>query len=37
MERFFRSFKSEWAPTTGFRSFNDASAGVWGYIAGYHS
>lgn len=37
MERFFRSFKSEWVPTTGFRSINDANAAVWDYIAGYYS
>ena len=24
MERFFRSLKTEWVPTTGYRNFNEA-------------
>jgi len=37
MERFFRSFKSEWMPTVGYNSFNEAKAAVINYITGYYS
>ena len=37
MERFFRSFKSEWMPTTGYGSFEDAKYAVNYYIIGYYS
>ena len=37
MERFFRSLKSEWMPTTGWRSFNEAKVAISRYIAGYYS
>lgn len=37
MERFFRSFKSEWMPVTGFTSLDHAKSSVWDYIAGYYS
>ena len=37
MERFFRSLKTEWVPTTGYRSFNEAKAEITHYIIGYYS
>ena len=37
MERFFRSLKSEWVPTTGYSSFNEAQASITQYIVGYCS
>jgi len=37
MERFFRSFKSEWMPTTGYKDFNAAKHAVTDYITGYYS
>jgi putative transposase len=37
MERFFRSLKTEWIPTTGFRSFNEAKNSITDYIIGYYS
>ena len=37
MERFFRSLKSEWMPTTGYRSFIEAESSVAQYIIGYYS
>ncbi len=37
MERFFRSFKSEWMPKIGYTSFNEAKAAVINYISGYYS
>lgn len=37
MERFFRSLKSEWIPTTGFQSFVEAKQTVLDYIIGYYS
>jgi putative transposase len=36
MERFFRSLKSEWVPTTGYSSFNEAQASITQYIVGYY-
>jgi len=37
MERFFRSLKSEWVPTVGYKTFNYAKADVIDYIIGYYS
>ena len=37
MERFFRSLKSEWVPTTGYASFNEALTSIIQYIVGYYS
>ena len=37
MERFFRSLKTEWVPTTGYRSFNEAKIDITKYIIGYYS
>jgi hypothetical protein len=37
MERFFRSLKTEWIPTTGYRSFAEAENAVVKYIIGYYS
>ena len=37
MERFFRSLKTEWMPTTGWRSFDEAKEAVSRYITGYYS
>lgn len=37
MERFFRSLKTEWVPTTGYRSFTEARQKIRDYIVGYYS
>ncbi|WP_284209232.1 IS3 family transposase [Thalassotalea eurytherma] len=37
MERFFRSLKTEWIPTIGYRGFNEAKIGITKYIIGYYS
>jgi len=37
MERFFRSLKTEWVPTLGYSSLNDAKTHVFRYITGYYS
>ena len=37
MERFFRSFKTEWMPPTGYQSFVQARAEVSRYITNYYS
>ena len=37
MERFFRSFKTEWMPSIGYRSFVEAKFAVNNYITGYYS
>ncbi|MBU2883818.1 IS3 family transposase, partial [Psychrosphaera sp. I2R16] len=37
MERFFRSLKTEWIPTVGYRSFNEAKIDITKYIIGYYS
>ena len=37
MERFFRSLKTEWIPTIGYRSFNEAEIDITKYIVGYYS
>lgn len=37
MERFFRSYKTEWMPTTGYQSLVQANAAVMSYILRYYS
>ena len=37
MERFFRSLKTEWVPTLGYKSLTDAHSHVTDYIIGYYS
>lgn len=37
MERFFRSLKSEWVPTTGYGSLAEAQSSIIRYITGYYS
>jgi putative transposase len=37
MERFFRSFKTEWMPSIGYRSFVEVKFAVNNYITGYYS
>ena len=37
MERFFRSLKTEWIPTTGYDNINNAKQKINDYIAGYYS
>lgn len=37
MERFFRSLKSEWIPTTGYHSFEDARFEITRYITSYYN
>jgi putative transposase len=37
VERFFRSFKIEWMPSIGYRSFIEVKFVVNYYIAGYYS
>ena len=37
MERFFRSLKTEWVPTPGYHSFNEAKISITDYIIGYYS
>ncbi|MGL5728609.1 MAG: IS3 family transposase [Plesiomonas sp.] len=37
MERFFRSLKTEWVPTIGYRSFAEAQQEIIRYIIGYYS
>lgn len=37
MERFFRSLKSEWIPTIGYRTFSEAKSDIINYIIGYYS
>tara|TARA_R110002020_G_C16215717_1_gene767317 strand:+ start:424 stop:1272 length:849 start_codon:yes stop_codon:yes gene_type:complete len=37
MERFFRSLKTEWVPTTGYRNFTEAKQRISDYILGYYS
>lgn len=37
MERFFRSLKSEWVPSTGYDSFAQAKHEIIDYIIGYYS
>ena len=37
MERFFRSLKVEWVPTTGYKSFTEAKHHITDYIIGYYN
>ena len=37
MERVFRSFKSEWMPTTGYRSFTEAKKDIGQYLMDYYN
>ena len=37
MERFFRSLKTEWVPTIGYRSLMEAEHSIVNYIIGYYS
>lgn len=37
MERFFRSLKTEWVPTTGYPSFSAAQSAIVRYITHYYS
>ncbi|WP_162505195.1 IS3 family transposase [Candidatus Arsenophonus triatominarum] len=37
MERFFRSLKTEWVPTTGYQSFSTAQSAIIRYITHYYS
>ncbi len=37
MERFFRSLKTEWVPTTGYQSFSAAQSAIIRYITHYYS
>ncbi|WP_262198900.1 integrase core domain-containing protein, partial [Serratia ficaria] len=37
MERFFRSLKTEWMPTKGYNSINEAQSAIIRYITGYYS
>ena len=37
MERFFRSFKTEWMPKVGYENFKDAKYSVSDYINGYYN
>lgn len=37
MERFFRSFKTEWMPTAGYRSSNEAKVAFTEYIIRYYN
>ena len=36
-ERFFRSLKTEWVPTTGYQYFTQAKQHITDYIVGYYS
>ena len=37
MERFFRSFKSEWMPKSGYKSFTQGTQAISQYITGYYN
>ena len=37
MERCFRSFKTEWMPTAGYRSSNEAKVAITKYIIRYYN
>ena len=37
MERFFRSLKTEWVPTFGYRNFKEAECSITDYVLGYYS
>lgn len=36
MERFFRSLKTEWVPSNGYRSFTEAQASIVNYLIDYY-
>lgn len=37
IERFFRSFKSEWMPIKGYANLDEAKRAITNYITGYYS
>lgn len=37
MERFFRSFKSEWMPTVGYKDIRTATRSITDYVNGYYN
>jgi putative transposase len=37
MERFFRSLKTEWVPSLGYRSFAESQRSIFDYITGYYN
>ncbi len=37
MERVFRSFKSEWMPSEGYRSFAEAKKDISDYLMDYYN
>jgi len=37
MERFFRSLKTEWVPSLGYRNFAEAERSITEYVTGYYS
>lgn len=37
MERFFRSLKTEWIPTIGYKNFNEAKQAIINYIMSYYN
>lgn len=37
MERFFRSYKTEWMPEAGYQDFIEAEQSIVNYIIGYYS
>lgn len=37
MERFFRSLKTEWVPSLGYRNFTEAKHSITDYIVGHYS
>ena len=37
MERFFRSFKTEWVPVTGYQNFAEGKRGISGYVIDYYN
>jgi putative transposase len=37
MERFFRNFKTEWIPTSGYRSSNEVKVTISEYIIRYYN
>jgi len=37
MERVFRSFKSEWMPSEGYRSFAEAKKDIGHYLMDYYN
>jgi len=37
MERFFRSLKTEWIPTIGYKNFNEAKHAIINYIMDYYN